>query len=244
MEAEVISLADFAQTTDYNLFQSIASNRELNEAHVLNLMKSISEENLLHVNPIVVNGHYEVIDGQHRLEAATRLGIPIYYIRSETVTKRNIASLNSIAKKWLPVDYINYWKMEGVAEYSTLSRFLNAHPKIQVSSALNLLHPEGARDMEAFRAGRIQVGNYAQALQIATILEDFAGLCDFAYSHGFIVAMSQLFRTGLYDHKLMLTKLEYQRRNLVKCVGVKQYVEMLSEIYNYKTREENRVKFS
>jgi len=90
---------EIQSTTNYSIFTSITSNREVNEAHVKALMKSIQENNLLSINPIMVNTEFGVIDGQHRLEAAERLSERIYYIVSDKVSKADISVLNSVSLK-------------------------------------------------------------------------------------------------------------------------------------------------
>ena len=49
------------------------------EKLIKNLMQSISYRNLLAWRPIIVTKNFLVIDGLHRLEAAKRLGVEIYY---------------------------------------------------------------------------------------------------------------------------------------------------------------------
>lgn len=70
---------EILKTKDYGSFKEINSNREVDQRHVRSLVAAIEQKNLLHVNPIVCNADMEVIDGQHRLEAARALGVEIYY---------------------------------------------------------------------------------------------------------------------------------------------------------------------
>src|SRR5690606_774965 len=78
------------KTTDYSIFGEIESNREVDLRHVRKLMKAIEKRNLLHLNPIIVDEQNRVIEGQHRLEAAKQLQVPIYYITDNTVNKSDI----------------------------------------------------------------------------------------------------------------------------------------------------------
>ena len=100
------------QTTDYSLFKDVSSNRDVDRKHVKKLVNSIREKNLLEVNPIIVNEKLEVLDGQHRLEAAKQLKVPIYYVISSDVTHNDISRLNSNKKNWLLMDYINYYTVK------------------------------------------------------------------------------------------------------------------------------------
>ena len=66
-------------TTDYGRFKLLEENRPLDTAHVNKLVHAIKYQNLLDQKPIDVTADFEVIDGQHRLEAARTLNTPIYF---------------------------------------------------------------------------------------------------------------------------------------------------------------------
>lgn len=91
-------------TLDYNIFKIIRGNRPIKASHVQDLMNSIRENNLLKARPILVNENLEVIDGQHRLEAAKILGVEIYYEIIEGLKINDVAIINSNQRNW-KLDY-------------------------------------------------------------------------------------------------------------------------------------------
>ena len=66
------------KSKDYNIFKTLTGNRELNISHKEKLKKSFKENYL--ISPIIINEKYEIIDGQHRFNAARELGYYVYYI--------------------------------------------------------------------------------------------------------------------------------------------------------------------
>ncbi|WP_129714646.1 ParB N-terminal domain-containing protein [Pedobacter sp. SYP-B3415] len=224
-------------TINYDQFKSIISNREVDTRHVRKLIKAIAEKNLLHLNPIICNEQLEVIDGQHRLCAAEALGVPIYFVIDNQVGKQDIAAINSNAKNWNTMDYINYWTIEKRNGFDRLSAFLSENPLIQPSTALMLLSSDGRRNIPALREGVVDVSNYAFAKDVAGILKEYRNYIDFAYDRNFVLAVITMLNTHGYDHEIMKGKIELQPRSLVKCINHKQYVEMLKEIYNYKAQK-------
>jgi hypothetical protein len=48
----------------------------------------------------------EVVRGQHRLRAAERLNVPIYYIVSDLLKNEDIAAEHESSKKWTLTDYV------------------------------------------------------------------------------------------------------------------------------------------
>ena len=229
-------------TTDYTSFSAITSNREVDERHVKKLMEAIRRKNLLHVNPILCNDKMQVVDGQHRLEAARRLSVPIFYITDNEISKSDIATINSNAKNWSVMDYINYWSIEKKAGFDKLSSFLSENPLIPPSTALMMLSLSGRKNTAGLREGHVDVSNYANAKKMAVILKEYRNMVDHAYDRNFVLAVISSVNSPGYDHEIMKSKLEYQSRSLVRCINKKQYVKLLEEIYNYKSSK-NRVKF-
>ena len=232
-------------TTDYGIFRSITSNREVDEAHVKRLMESIQRENLLHLRPLDVTEDFGVVDGQHRLEAAERLGLPIYYQLGQ-LTQRHISVLNSVSKHWNTLDYLNFFTIEGYDEYKKVSHFVGQHPKIGISSTLCLLSESSRGNLPGFRAGEFKVTRTEGAEQVATYLDSLAAQYPhfkFAYSDTFVKAVDMLVRTGRYEHERMLRKIDQQPRSLVRCPSVTEYVKLFEELYNYNAAPAQRVRF-
>jgi hypothetical protein len=225
-------MSEILHTTDYGIFKQVVANREVDPAHVNKLVKSIKRNNLLHLNHIIVNPDFEIIDGQHRLEAAELLKVPIFYMVDDAVSKKDLSDLNSVKKNWSTMDYINFWTIEKARGFDVLSKFLSEHNKIPPSTALMMLSADGKRDMQALKQGSIDVTNVGEADEIAGIIKKFRNIIDFAYDRNFILAIIKVINTGKYDHSVMEKRLESQSRSLVKCATVAQYMDLLEEIYN------------
>lgn len=229
-------------TTDYKQFKDLSYNREVDKAHVKRLVKSIREKNLLHLNPIIVSKDMEVIDGQHRLEAAKELKLPIHYIMSEDAFDgTEIQQLNSVSKNWSNADYLAYWTVRKAPGFNVLSKFVNQNPAIPFTSAMQLLSSSFDRDTAAFKNGHVDVSNLNYAEEIAEQLKDYRNRgYEIVYNSKFITALHKANEAEGYEHSKMMRKLDMQPRSLVKCVNVKQTIMMLEEIYNYKEQTKTR----
>lgn len=231
-------------TQDYSIFQEITSNREVDNLHVKHLKVAIEENNLLHLNPIIVNSDYQVIDGQHRLQAATELEVPIYYIVDDKVNKQHIAKLNSNQKNWTILDYVNYYAIEKVPEYMILSDFICRHPQIPPSTMLTLLHPKGERSPKEFKEGIIDVSNQEQANEILNTIEKIRNLgIEIVYDRPFILAIREAFKVEGFRVDQFLIKLENNRIELFKCAKTKQYLQLIEQIYNKHNHQSNKLRF-
>ena len=233
-------------TLNYDQFRSITSNREVNTAHVRKLAGKIGKKNLLSIFPILVTPQLEVIDGQHRLEAARSLGVEIFFQVSDQVTKADIAEVNSSAKNWTAMDYVNYWCVEKADAYIQLSKFLAHFPKVPLSAAQLLLTGSDSRSPEGFRNGEFTTIPYhfGRAMTLGSHLLRMADEFRFASAyHGhFIQALSQCSRVEGFSWERLMRKVEMQPRSLVRCPTQKGYLELLEELYNYKTHTEGRIR--
>lgn len=221
-------------TKDYEMFGHINSNRKIDKRHVKTLANLISKNNLLHLNPLIVDGYNRVVDGQHRLEAAKLLKVQVFYIKDAGINKTDIAALNSNKKNWSLVDYINFHTEEGKPGFKELRNFMALYPKLPVSSALSLVSTGGRHDTAAIREGSVDVGNVDQAEEIAEFLTWLHDMYDAAYSGSVAGVIRTMFNAEGFDQELFKTKIQGQPRSLVKCINKKQYLEMFLEIYNYK----------
>ena len=231
------------QTTDYAQFKSITSNREVDKRHVNRLIIAIRKKNLLHINPIIVNEHLEVIDGQHRLAAAEAAEVPIFYVIDSTIAKQDIAMINSNAKNWSVMDYINYWTIEKKLGFDRLSAFLSEYPEVPVSTALHMLSSDGSRNTRRLSEGYVDTANYDFAKMIAERLKKFFNLVEHTYDRNFVLAVIDISRLDGYDHEQMMKQVQGQPRSVVKCVSKQQYIEMFEELYNY-GKSKNKLRFT
>jgi hypothetical protein len=235
MESKILS------TKDYKMFKAITSNREVDDKHVRKLMASIEDKNLLHLNPILVNEAMQIVDGQHRLEAAMLLKVPIYYVIDNNIGKSDISLLNKTKKNWGLMDYINFYTIEKKPGYDELSALISKYPECPVNILLKLIAMDGYN--REWKDGYVDVSHKEEAERILQYAAWFGNYLKFAMQGKFLMALQILVRSGQYDHDKMIMRVEEQPRSLVACITITQYVEMLEEIYNYRSSK-NRVKFS
>jgi len=95
-------------TTNYNMFKVHPLNRPVSQDHVHKLIQSIKANNQLDINPIVIDTEKHVISGQHRLEAARYLKVPIYYVEKD-VNSDFILLANQCQRRTNLDDAITYY---------------------------------------------------------------------------------------------------------------------------------------
>lgn len=236
------------ETKEYDKFQRDETNRPIDYAHLQRMKKSIKRKNFLPEHPITVDADMNLLDGQHRLQAAKELGLPIYYIISATMTKEDVPILADARKQWRLQDRLHTYMARGNADYFALSNFVNAFPEISLNEAMYLCHysngdKQSVRDL--FVEGDYTCNNLSLAQEAAHAVRDFAPYLPEYYKRwAFIRAIANLVADPRYDHARMMRKVRYQSAKLRPCVRSADYYPILNEIYNYRVPDEERVEFS
>jgi hypothetical protein len=129
-------------TNTYSIFNKVIGNRELDKNNLQRIKNSINEIGLQ--MPILVNKTNSIIDGQHRLQAAKELKIPVTYIISRDTAEDNIDQLQ-ISKKWTALDFCNKNALKGDKDckraLSIANKwFIETGKKFSKINAITLLH--------------------------------------------------------------------------------------------------------
>ena len=235
------------QTKNYDLFGKVDGNRFVNAAHVKKLKTSISQIDLK--IPIVVNDKIQVVDGQHRLQARKELGLPVYYIVINGLGLRETQRVNSAAKNWNDKDFLDSFIAQNYANYKTYKKFRETY-QFGHTDTLNMLSGKntnigGANSNQEFREGEFCVSpaNLAQATDWAEKIYQIEPYYKGFKRRSFTSSMIICFRHDQYNHEEFISKLSYQSSKLVDCTSIQQYLRIIDEIYNFKRKPEDKIRF-
>lgn len=129
---------DVYVTKNYDVFKRLVGNRDIPEARISKIVNSIQAIGWVR-NPIVVNEKMEVIDGQGRLTALQRLGMPVEYIIAEGAGSQECIYMNMNMINWKQPDFIKSYAEQGNENYqrllSLMERYANGNLDI-ISTAV------------------------------------------------------------------------------------------------------------
>lgn len=244
IEAEKVSYSVF-KTQDYNKFNSIKVNRNINNVHVNKIMKSIQKDNLLHANPILVNQWGQVIDGQHRLSAAINLKLEVYFLIVPNLGNRALNILNSCQKNWSSQDFLQAHiadptrSKDAKTGYITIEQLSKAY-EVSLSVAMSLLGME-SRDRQEMVSGELNPFSPAEVVlanRCGPIIQEMhkklgihASICK---SRNFIRALRIIVNAPGCDRNTLRRKIGIQSKRILPCTNSTAYLQMLLDIYNYK----------
>lgn len=232
-------------TEDYSIFSIREDNRKIESSHVARLVASLKAHNDLYLNPIIVNSDLEVIDGQHRLKAAQKVGVPIYYVVDDAYTPEKMIIFNTTQKQWKPDDYLNYWINHGRVDYRKLRDF-KEDLGFPLSAMLKWVSAGGGKSYSSFKRGAFTFkldDKLLQGLLACKRLIGFMKARNFkpinVFRQGaFHEACRNLFTNPLIDLDRFFARLEVVPFQIRYSQLWQEYLDQLVEIYNYDMRRD------
>lgn len=227
------------KTTDYNIFKFRQDNRaKIIDAHVDLLVNSIRNKNLLHFKPIVVNEKMEIMDGQHRLLAAQRLGVPIYYVVERNMTVFDMIQLQT-QRHWRIGDYVQAFAKNGYEHYQKLLEFSKKND-LNIATVVGLIKGRSAQIYESIKCGKFEFDpkSTAQELEychdILSVIIREKGNAVFSKSTRFWKALTNLCKHPHYNHEKMMKNLNQMVAKIGPRVDYDGYMTMFLNIHNFR----------
>ncbi len=232
--------------SDHKKFTRLKYNREVNAVRVRKMVKSLEEENLLDVNPILVtpvNGKHAIIDGQTREAATAILGLPVPYISLDAAGLREIIILNANLTKWELNDYLHAYMMLNNKNYIRLHEFKEEYG-LSLMKAISVLEYnfDDTQLRDRFKVGNFTIVDYEKSEEFASFYNELKKhVIDTSWaSRDFFRAVAKIFNK--VDRRKFLEKLKKHDINLKRQADLKSYLFQFDTAWNYhKSRNVQRL---
>lgn len=228
------------ETKNYEMFSTIGGNRPKNQLHLSRLKKSMEEQLLM--SPIIVNEKYQVIDGQHRLQVSSELNLPVRYIVCDGYGLSEVHRLNENSKNWQMRDFIDGYAELGNKEYIYLLDFMERND-IGLSASLALLSNDSGHKTKSVKDGTFKVEYKKRGDIVADWVNIIKNYNDRATTQIFVRALVKLYNNNEFEFSQLISKIAQQPTALVPCVNVEQYLTLLEDIYNYRSRNKVSLRY-
>ena len=164
----------YVRKEHFGRFKFLETNRDRNDAQVNRLMGLLKEPRGQR-DPIKINRKWEVIDGQHRLDAAIQGGLDcVMVLMQDDATIDDVIVMNTSQKKWGWADFLKTHSHESrpnYKEYRNLKKFMEdygVNQKIATWLLSGNNHDYGKKD---FEEGTFTVKAEENAVKQATYLK-------------------------------------------------------------------------
>ena len=234
-------------TKDYERFRMFSINRKkLHEPTIKKLMESMEKSGF--VSTITVakgknTNKLDIYDGQHRFEAAKRLGIEVNYTEYYGLEESDIPNLQ-ILKSWGLDDFLHYGVETKNPDYIYLNK-VKEETSLPLT-ALILMFGDNAYGNKLFKSMNWKAISKSTGWEIIQCLRDFGSrnipLWKSArFIWGFCLVYNSM--AGEYDHKRMLRHIDKASMKLTKQASPNDYARNIQELYNHGVAAKNRVQF-
>lgn len=231
-------------SSDYDSFRMIVSNRQINRGHVELIKKAFEENgNFTSKNPILVNEHYEIIDGQHRFVACKELGLPIYFTMQDGLNISDARAMNILHRSWNLVDYAQSYADAGNQNYVRFLTLVEDYSGFSYSVLSD--YARGVSEsgsFAAFRKGEFTFDDVASArvrLDELSEITDLLGTKDGKLCKAYLKVLA----APGFNHSRMMRKMQQVGEQIVRRYGsISEYLRAFEEVYNYQMGESNRLR--
>lgn len=226
-------------TRDYSIFKMLDGNREVDENHVQEIVRSIKKNGLM-PTMIYVNQKMEIIDGQHRFFALKKLGLPIAYRIIDGLDLKSCIALNVAGRNWATKNFVKSNATIGNAEYKKIGQMLEEYPEFSMTQIGAILAGNSTSGGTTKR--RIEDGEYRTDGNIEWCRRKLEALKSFknmkTLGEKSLYVLSTLYDMNEIDLKRLQKQLEKYGRDIRGMSRRKDIVEYFQEIYNYKYSKE------
>jgi hypothetical protein len=228
-------------TSEYDIFQRLPGNRALSENHIKQLMEAMREQDLF--VPILVNQEFQVIDGQHRLEARKRLGLPVPFYWTEGLGLSQVQGLNSTQKGWRNEDFVDAYIELGNNEYRTYKWFRSKYGIPHEATVWLLTGSDMRKVRDRFQHGDFTVTDLEGGKRKAEMLQQIKPFFKH-WKHGsFIKAFLIVLNREGFDFKTFMHRVKMNPTMLVPCPSIDGYLRLIEEVYNYRSPKKIPLRF-
>jgi hypothetical protein len=248
MSSQIYEAPRVHVTFDYNLFKLHNSNRPPN--HWPKIAKSLKKKDMSRYVPIIVivadNG-YIIIDGQGRYFACMELGLPIYYIISESVGIEDIATFNTGQENWKPLDYLNFYATQGKPDYIRVKKFLSDFTNMRIQYLLTLW--QGGKDRSSTGSEIFKQGLYpfpeearkkaALVSQMLTAIENNVPREEVKNKYSLASALGSLSLNPEFKPNRLIQQIKKYPYVFRAQADQSHYKQILEKVYNYRKRGDN-----
>lgn len=221
------------QTFDYDAFKFIEGNRRIQKNPKLEA--TISERGM--VSPVIVNEKLQVIDGQHRIEIARKLGTPVDFVIRKGTGKDDVHDLQ-ITKHWKPYDFITSYADLGYPEYIRFLHLVDTY-SVNISALAPICYDttDSATSVKHLKSGTLTIFNYNFIVSFLEFYDLLLRSVKIVNNTYLAKAFYVLFRLVDFDKKRMIEKSHLLPEIINSNRAAPIILKLIVDAYNHKLRQ-------
>lgn len=232
-------------TTDYEIFKKLKGNRPVEEPHVQELIRKIKNNHP--VDTIVfVNEKMEVLDGQHRVEAFRRLGLPVKYKVCYGMTIKDVILMNSTQQPWTIGNFVGSFRDQDFGCYHAFNALYEKFPELTTNTLLSVVgsYAPVKQGLNKAKAALKSGTLYYPFDREEELFAELSFLSKFAFvrqlKHGrsdtFYKAISACYHCDNIDNDKLLKRMEELASRMASYNTFRECLQAIEDIYNLRAR--------
>jgi len=221
-------------TRNYALFSFAKNNRPYRPAKHKTLYQSMTEKGFDPDCPIdcfrTAEGRLIVVDGQHRLNFAKELGLPVFY---RIVAHESAREFNRTAVAWDISDYIVSHIGDGNKAVAEMEEFRIQYGISPAMAEMLLSGRVAFSQGKTIKDGNVQIKNRPFAEKVASTIAAIKQVFPYATEMKFVTAVARFCYVPEFAPSRLIEKIRSMPGLLVRQPTVNAYTSALAEIYNY-----------
>jgi hypothetical protein len=212
----------------------------VDKTHVRNLVESYKKYGMLRRTIIVTpemrngkhTGFFEIIEGQHGVEAAKLLGLPVVFQVVYGYGENHVRGYNSTLRKWSIEDSLDKFVAKGIKPYKKLVDFMQNHG-LSLSISRELLRGElnDKKTNDEFHEGGFTALYKNEADVIGKFYMSVKKLNPALSTRYYIRAIRFMKRNGA-DLKRLKSRLQHDAKDLLVVKSTQEALINLQNVYN------------
>lgn len=236
---EVLAEMTIYSTRQYDKFKILDGNRVVSKSHFRHLVASLSDKpELAATRPVLVNAKFEVVDGQHRLEACRALGLPIYYIKAANIDITTARLLNATQRGWSLKDFLDSYVASASPQYVKFAELQEEYPLPTTVLAIYCVGTQNDSITRNFRNGSFKIMKDKDLLTYRLeSLKTLAPYVPFWNEQRFALAIHALLKTTDFDPNRLVDRLTHGAK-IERQASTRDYLREIEKAYNYNMKTE------
>jgi hypothetical protein len=222
--------------TDYSKFNLNEFNRE--PGHYKKVLESIKANDYTQYQPILVDKHMNIVDGQNRFLACKELGLPIYFIVSKNIHIFAAADINQASKNWSMQDYVQHYSKRGKESYTKMLDLCARYgQRISVIAQFGKIVDNAKSHTENVKKGNFTFREDIDVEAFFEHLATFQKYYKFSTNERFVKALLKMYMHPDYKTDVMAKKLRIVSGIVHDQPRVDMMLDELVKLYNYKSKK-------
>jgi len=244
LKEEGVLDGEIGYSSNYSTFKFLEANRDIRERHVNTLVTSIKKEGQIY--PILINKNFEVIEGQHRVEACKILQIPVMFLKNDKATIKHVRIVNNCQEGWVFYDYLKSFSHHSHPHHETYQKVglfvkeFGFQPRICL--VLLVGGVENGKKINEFKIGTFIIDDEEKSRKLAKQLlkiKTFAP--DLVTNKKFCLAWFRVQKIDKFKVESAYVQIRKYRAKLEGCLNQEDWIEGILEAYSYKKPKSEKI---